>query len=72
MADPFLRTDTRDQASDPLIAFMRTLLPHELVFIDDWSTYHMALGEVHCGTNVRRTPVDPWWINGAALLGSQP
>jgi protein-arginine deiminase len=33
------------------------------VFVDDWYTYHLNMGEVHCGTNVLRTP-DPgaqWW-----------
>jgi hypothetical protein len=38
-------------------------------FIEDWDDYHAAEGEVHCGTNVRRTPAeaDPnyhgpfWW-----------
>lgn len=32
-------------------------------FIDDWFSYHEQLGEVHCGTNVRRKPdlATPWW-----------
>ena len=33
------------------------------MFVDDWYTYHLSMGEVHCGTNVLRTP-DPdaqWW-----------
>ena len=36
-----------------------------LHFIDDWWTYHVKEGEVHCGTNERRdfppagTP--KWW-----------
>ncbi|XP_075418600.1 protein-arginine deiminase type-4-like [Tenrec ecaudatus] len=31
-------------------------------FIDDFTTYHMLHGEVHCGTNVRRQPFPfPWW-----------
>jgi protein-arginine deiminase len=42
----------------------RKLAPHRShVFVDDWYTYHLSLGEVHCGTNVLRTP-DPglqWW-----------
>lgn len=31
-------------------------------FLDDWNTYHVALGEVHCGTNTKRqiTPTR-WW-----------
>ncbi|XP_035857950.1 protein-arginine deiminase type-2 isoform X2 [Sander lucioperca] len=31
-------------------------------FIDDFATYHKLLGEVHCGSNVRREPFDfKWW-----------
>jgi protein-arginine deiminase len=32
--------------------------------IDDWTGYHSGWGEVHCGTNVKRTPPSPstdWW-----------
>ncbi|NXP97776.1 PADI3 deiminase, partial [Vidua macroura] len=31
-------------------------------FIDDFFSYHVLLGEVHCGTNVRRKPLAfKWW-----------
>uniref|UniRef100_A0A667WQQ6 Protein-arginine deiminase n=1 Tax=Myripristis murdjan TaxID=586833 RepID=A0A667WQQ6_9TELE len=31
-------------------------------FIDDFSSYHKLLGEVHCGSNVRRESFDfKWW-----------
>jgi len=31
-------------------------------FIDDWYSYHLLLGEVHCGTNTLRRPFAfPWW-----------
>nr|XP_020637631.1 protein-arginine deiminase type-2-like [Pogona vitticeps] len=31
-------------------------------FIDDVSSYHQQLGEVHCGTNVQRKPFPfKWW-----------
>lgn len=31
-------------------------------FIDDFDAYHIKLGEVHCGTNVRRQPFSfKWW-----------
>jgi hypothetical protein len=34
-------------------------------FVDDWSPYHVGLGEVHCGTNsVRTPPGEPWWQDG--------
>ncbi|XP_075394494.1 protein-arginine deiminase type-1-like [Tenrec ecaudatus] len=32
------------------------------IFIDDYLSYHELLGEVHCGTNVRRKPFPfKWW-----------
>lgn len=32
-------------------------------FLDDWASYHLSHGEVHCGTNTRRQPpvAPPWW-----------
>lgn len=31
-------------------------------FIDDFTTYHMLSGEIHCGTNSqRKPPEDRWW-----------
>lgn len=31
-------------------------------FVDDFTTYHMQAGEIHCGTNSQRTPPsDRWW-----------
>ena len=31
-------------------------------FIDDWSSYHVLSGEIHCGTNTLRRPFDiKWW-----------
>uniref|UniRef100_A0A3B4AGH6 protein-arginine deiminase n=1 Tax=Periophthalmus magnuspinnatus TaxID=409849 RepID=A0A3B4AGH6_9GOBI len=31
-------------------------------FIDDFTSYHKLMGEVHCGSNVRRSPFDfKWW-----------
>ncbi|MEW5818431.1 MAG: protein-arginine deiminase family protein [Spirochaetota bacterium] len=33
-----------------------------MIFIDDWNTYHNEEGEIHCGTNVKRTPPGvKWW-----------
>ncbi|XP_036035046.1 protein-arginine deiminase type-1 [Onychomys torridus] len=32
------------------------------VFIDDFLSYHQLMGEIHCGTNVRRKPFTfRWW-----------
>lgn len=33
-----------------------------ITFVDDFTTYHMRAGEIHCGTNSQRTPPgDRWW-----------
>jgi hypothetical protein len=34
-----------------------------VTFVDDWETYHLLQGEVHCGTNTLRTPAakTKWW-----------
>jgi hypothetical protein len=35
-------------------------------FIDAWNAYHVAGGEIHCGTNTFRHLRDPmWWTNVA-------
>lgn len=71
LADPFLRDvdEPIDQDADPYIQYVRDTFPSslDLHFVDDWFTYHMALGEVHCGTNERRTPTDGWWDLAAHL-----
>ncbi|MER7043702.1 protein-arginine deiminase domain-containing protein [Streptomyces jumonjinensis] len=30
-------------------------------YIDDWYSYHIGSGEVHCGTNTLRDTSQPWW-----------
>ncbi|HYH79693.1 MAG TPA: protein-arginine deiminase family protein [Longimicrobium sp.] len=36
--------------------------PSQIHFVDDFDSYHVAAGEVHCGTNSRRrAPATPWW-----------
>ncbi|MGP3982322.1 protein-arginine deiminase domain-containing protein [Streptomyces sp. KR80] len=30
-------------------------------YLDDWYTYHLGMGEVHCGTNTLRDVTAPWW-----------
>jgi len=69
-ADPFFRSTT-NQATDPMInAFKAASSPSlQWHFIDDWDTYHLGLGEVHCGTNVRRTPTASWWTTAQHLMG---
>ncbi len=45
-------------------AIRAKLSPHTRTvrFIDDFLTYHVGQGEIHCGTNSQRTPpTDKWW-----------
>jgi hypothetical protein len=72
LADPFFRNvdDSHEgQDEDPMIAAVEDMMPSnvELHFVDNWSVYHMGLGEVHCGTNGTQTPVD-WWNRDVAHL----
>ncbi|MED5369853.1 MAG: protein-arginine deiminase family protein [Myxococcota bacterium] len=70
--DPMMRTNVSDESSDPIIAAFSALMPPELnlVFVDDWDVYHLGLGEVHCGSNVIRTPYEDatWWADGWHLM----
>jgi hypothetical protein len=61
--DPFFRSNVSNQDSDPVIEYFADVMPAglELYFVDDWDVYHLGLGEVHCGSNVRRTPTVGWW-----------
>ncbi|MGW6735741.1 protein-arginine deiminase domain-containing protein [Streptomyces sp. NPDC055013] len=34
-------------------------------YIDDWYTYHLGMGEVHCGTNTLRDASAAWWRRSA-------
>ncbi len=63
IADPYLREDEGDQGSDPLIAYVNSVLPASVEphWIDDWRAYHRAWGEVHCGSNTLRSPTDEAW-----------
>ena len=71
IADPFLRSDLKDQGSDPLIAAVLDVLPAgvEAVFVDDFAVYHLGIGEVHCGTQTEREPPPTdWWATARHLL----
>ena len=50
---------------DPFRTYLVDVLPEGLVphFLDDWNDYHLMEGEVHCGTNILRTPRADltWW-----------
>ncbi|CCK31797.1 hypothetical protein BN159_7418 [Streptomyces davaonensis JCM 4913] len=30
-------------------------------YVDDWYTYHLGMGEIHCGTNTLRDASGAWW-----------
>ncbi|MBN2800304.1 MAG: hypothetical protein JXX28_14280 [Deltaproteobacteria bacterium] len=68
--DPFFRSDLADQSTDPLIAAFDALMPagSETHYLDDWDVYHEMMGEVHCGTNIRRAPAGDWWTEAAHLM----
>lgn len=71
MPDPFFRSNEGDLSSDPFIKAFSDAVPQELDlhWVDNWDVYHMGLGEVHCGTNVKRTPSGDWWTDAQHLLG---
>ncbi len=71
MPDPFLRASTNASAADPFKDEIESLIPASLepIWLDDWDNYHIMLGEVHCGSNVIRTPIDNWWESARHLLG---
>jgi protein-arginine deiminase len=60
MPDPYFRSTVGDQSQDPFIEHVNGLLPEGNTphWIDDWADYHMMLGEVHCGSNTLRTPMN--------------
>ena len=59
-----------DTHRDPFHEWMSVHFPSSVTveYIDDWETYHLRHGEVHCSSNERRTPpVDiMWWEVEAA------
>ena len=73
MPDPYFRQAVNNQASDPFIEEVNSLLPDgsRPHWIDDWEWYHMALGEVHCGSNTKRTPTSNWYETALHLLGGE-
>ena len=53
---------------DPFQLALVDAIPDGIVpnFLDDWEGYHLWWGEVHCGTNILRTPRSDlfWWELG--------
>ncbi|WP_228973087.1 protein-arginine deiminase domain-containing protein [Streptomyces sp. DH12] len=50
----------RDVFTDAVTAAYTTV-GMRVSYIDDWYTYHLGMGEVHCGTNTLRSTSDAWW-----------
>jgi hypothetical protein len=73
MADPFWREDSADIATDPFVAEIERLLPDSLTthWADNWYTLHAMMGEVHCGSNIRRQPVAGTGALALSLLESR-
>ncbi|MCK6504663.1 hypothetical protein L6R53_14875 [Myxococcota bacterium] len=71
LPDPFLRADVEDRSTDSFIPLIEALLPRDVepVWLDDWDWYHALMGEVHCGSNTRRTPTATWWTEADHLMG---
>lgn len=61
--DPFMRSNASNLSSDPFVTAFANAMPDDLAvhFVDVWDTYHVNLGEAHCGSNVLRTPPLGWW-----------
>ena len=61
--DPAVRQNLSDQSADPFIQAFDANMPSglDVHYVDIWDVYHVNLGETHCGTNVRRTPIANWW-----------
>ena len=77
LADPFMRNTVQSpvgQDEDPFIAYVEEIMPEHINFhfVDNWSVYHMSLGEVHCGSNATRTPSANWWEVAGHLLEEAP
>lgn len=50
-----------DGGADPFETTTSTKLGITPAFVDDWNTYHIQSGEVHCGTNHLKASVRSWW-----------
>lgn len=74
LPDPYFRSSSVDDGTDPVIAAFEELLPPTvgLNWVDDWFVYHLAWGEVHCGSNVLREQTLDWWDEAPHLVEVAP
>nr|XP_033777413.1 protein-arginine deiminase type-2-like isoform X2 [Geotrypetes seraphini] len=62
MAKPFGPNIDGKCCLEQMVTSLLEPLGLRCTFIDDFYCYHIQLGEVHCGTNVRRKPFPiKWW-----------
>jgi len=40
---------------------IKSVLGINVEFVDDWEQYHTRGGNVHCGSVVKRAPINNWW-----------
>ncbi|MAA78377.1 MAG: hypothetical protein CL916_03890 [Deltaproteobacteria bacterium] len=61
--DPFFRSNLSNTSDDPYIEMFESILPEGVTphWVNDWEWYHVQLGEVHCGSNIKRKAVNNWW-----------
>jgi len=59
-----------DDASNDLFERAIKIVVPSARFVDSWM-YHTGMGNVHCGSNVKRTPIENWWEKLPAQ-GAQP
>lgn len=75
LPDPYVRDEADDVSTDPIAMGFANRMPSQLdiEWMDDWSVYHLNLGEVHCGSNVVRTPDTSvaWWDDARHLLEAE-
>lgn len=73
LPDPFMRGDGVPVEDDPFVQAVNPMLPEGVTphWVDDWNTYHLMWGEVHCGTNTTRTPEASWWLDAMHLLDTE-
>ena len=39
---------------------IKSVLGTNVEFVDSWM-YHCGIGEIHCGSTVKRQPITNWW-----------
>jgi len=81
VTDPWKKMQIMENNVDIFEAYVAVKLRNlglTLHFVDDWDKYHVAEGEIHCGTNALRTPPErsgssrKWWDTYSHLADVPP